>query len=76
MALKDAEFKPVDTAQIRELGVVEMRDELRRLEEAQFRLKYRAATADVTDGNPLRFRILRRNIARLKTILRETESHG
>jgi large subunit ribosomal protein L29 len=76
MALKDAETKPIDTAQIRELGVVEMRDELQRLEEAQFRLRYRAATTDVTDGNPLRFRILRRNIARLKTILREQESHG
>ncbi|KPJ90552.1 MAG: hypothetical protein AMS18_10565 [Gemmatimonas sp. SG8_17] len=69
MALKDAEQKPVDAAQIRELETAELREELARLEEAQFRLKFRSATEAV--DNPLRFRTMRRNVARIKTILRE-----
>ncbi len=71
MALKDAERKPLRAEQVRELNVDEVREELHRLEEAQFRLKFRAATEDVTDGNPLQFRVIRRNIARLQTVLRE-----
>ena len=71
MPLKDAERKRIHTEQIREMNEQEIRDELDRLQEAQFRLKFRAATEDVTDGNPLQFRILRRNIARLKTVLHE-----
>ena len=71
MPLKDAERKRIRTEQIREMNEQEIRDELDRLQEAQFRLKFRAATEDVTDGNPLQFRILRRNIARLKTVLHE-----
>lgn len=69
MALKDAEQKPVDAAQIRELETAELREELARLEEAQFRLKFRSATEAV--DNPLQFRTMRRNVARIKTILRE-----
>ncbi len=71
MALKDAERKPLRAEQVRELNLDEVRDELQRLQEAQFRLKFRAATEDVTDGNPLQFRVIRRNIARLQTVLRE-----
>lgn len=69
MALKDAEQKPVDAAQIRELETAELREELARLEEAQFRLRFRSATEAI--DNPLQFRAMRRNIARIKTILRE-----
>ena len=71
MALKDAERKPLRAEQVRELNADEVGDELQRLQEAQFRLKFRAATEDVTDGNPLQFRVIRRNIARLQTVLRE-----
>ena len=71
MALKDAERKPLRPDQVRELNREEVGDELRRLQEAQFRLKFRAATEDVTDGNPLQFRVIRRNIAKLQTVLRE-----
>jgi len=71
MALKDAERKPLHADQVRELNTEDVGDELRRLQEAQFRLKFRAATEDVTDGNPLQFRVIRRNIARLQTVLRE-----
>jgi len=71
MALKNSETKPLKPDMIRELEASEIQDELSRLEEAQFRLRFRSATEDVTDGNELQFRIIRRNIARLKTVLRE-----
>ena len=69
MALTHAEDKPLDPAQIRELETSELKEELERLKEAQFRLKFRSATETV--DNPLQFRIVRRNIARMMTILRE-----
>ena len=74
MSLKDEEKKPLDASFIRELKDEEIQGELDRLEEAQFRLKFRSATEDATGGNPLQFRILRRNIARMKTVLRERKS--
>jgi large subunit ribosomal protein L29 len=72
MALKDAETKPLDPVQIRELADAELQEELVRLEEAQFRLKFRSATEAI--DNPLQFRVIRRNIARIKTVLRERTS--
>ena len=74
MSLKDAEKKPLGMEFIRELKDEELRAELSRLEEAQFRLKFRSATEDVTGGNPLQFRTVRRNIARMKTVLSERKS--
>ncbi len=69
MALRDAESKALDPTQIRELETVELKEELGRLREAQFRLKFRSATEAI--DNPLQFRTLRRNVARIVTILRE-----
>jgi len=74
MSLKDAEKKPLGMEFIRELKGPELEAELDRLEEAQFRLKFRSATEDVTGGNPLQFRTIRRNIARMKTVLAERKS--
>ncbi len=74
MSLKDAEKKPLGMEFIRELKDAELEAELDRLEEAQFRLKFRSATEDVTGGNPLQFRTIRRNIARMKTVLAERKS--
>ncbi len=74
MSLKDAEKKPLGMEFIRELKDPELEAELNRLEEAQFRLKFRSATEDVTGGNPLQFRTIRRNIARMKTVLAERKS--
>ncbi len=74
MSLKDAEKKPLGMEFIRELKDAELQAELDRLEEAQFRLKFRSATEDVTGGNPLQFRTIRRNIARMKTVLAERKS--
>ncbi len=69
MALKDAERKPLKGGQLRDLEVRELADELDRLKEARFRLQFRAATEPI--DNPAQFRVLRRNIARIETVLRE-----
>ncbi len=69
MALKDAEIRPLEAAQLRELELGELKDEVERLKEAQFRLKFRSATETI--DNPLQFRVMRRNVARMMTILRE-----
>ncbi len=72
--LKDAHKKPVRLEMVRELNTDDLRRELQQLEEEQFRLKFRSATEDVAGDNPLQFRTMRRNIARLKTVLRERMS--
>ena len=69
MALKDAERERIETAQLRELTLEELHEELARLKEARFRLQFRSATEAI--DNPSQFRILRRNIARIETVLRE-----
>lgn len=69
MALKDVEKKPIRPAQLRELSPDDLKQELARLEEAQFRLRFRSATEAVE--NPIQFRMIRRNIARIKTVLEE-----
>jgi large subunit ribosomal protein L29 len=70
MAL-NAEKKPLDLVTLRELSEQELRTELAALREAQFRLRFRSATEDISSENPMRFRIMRRNIARIQTVLRE-----
>jgi len=70
MAL-NAEQKPVEMAALRELTDDELRTELTTLREAQFRLRFRSATEDISSENPMRFRVMRRNIARIQTVLRE-----
>ncbi|MDH3455940.1 MAG: 50S ribosomal protein L29 [Gemmatimonadota bacterium] len=72
MALKDAERKPLETSQLRDLTREELQEELMRLKEARFRLKFRSATEAIDD--PSQFRTLRRNIARIATVLRERTS--
>jgi len=69
MALKDAERIPLRAGQLRELTEEELAEELTKLKEARFRLKFRSATEAI--DNPSQFRILRRNIARIETVLRE-----
>ena len=71
MALKDAEKTRLAMGHLRELDDVELVLGLERLQDAQFRLKFRSATEDATGGNPMQFRTIRRNIARMKTVLRE-----
>ena len=55
--------------EIRELGADDIRARIAELEEERFRLRFRGATE--TLDNPLRQRSLRRDIARLQTVLAE-----
>jgi large subunit ribosomal protein L29 len=55
--------------EIREMAKDDIAARIRDLEEEQFRLKFRGATEPLED--PLRLRLIRRDIARLKTVLRE-----
>ncbi len=55
--------------EIREMANDDIAARIRELEEEQFRLKFRSATEPLED--PLRLRVIRRNLARLKTVLRE-----
>ena len=56
---------------IREMSAQEVQSRIAELEEERFRLKFRSATEPLED--PLRLRWIRKDIARLKTILRERQ---
>ncbi len=56
---------------IRELTSDEIRTRIEQLQEELFRLRFRAATMELE--NPMLLRNLRRDVARLKTVLRERE---
>jgi large subunit ribosomal protein L29 len=57
--------------EIRELSVDEIKARVAELEEERFRLRFRSATE--TLENPLRLRTIRKDIARLKTVLTEKQ---
>jgi len=61
-------MKPQD---IRELTDDEIQERVRELEEERFRLRFRSATMELE--NPMLLTEIRRDIARLKTVLRERE---
>ncbi len=54
---------------LRELSTAELEQKLAGLVDERFRLAFRRATEAIT--NPLQFRTMRRDIARIQTILRE-----
>ena len=54
---------------IRELNEAEINSRIAELEEERFRLKFRAGTETLED--PLRLRVIRKDVARLKTVLKE-----
>ena len=58
--------------EIRELTEEDILSRIAELEEERFRLRFRSATETLED--PLRFRVIRKDIARMKTILREREA--
>ena len=60
--------------EIREMSLDDLRAKIAELTEERFRLRFRSATESIE--NPMRFRAIRRDIARLNTILREKEAHG
>lgn len=56
-------------ADLRELSAEQLEARLGELKEERFRLRFRSATEAIE--NPIRFRTIRRDIARIQTILRQ-----
>jgi large subunit ribosomal protein L29 len=61
--------KELEPKDIREMADADIQTKVTELEEERFRLEFRSATETLDD--PLRLRWLRRDVARLKTVLRE-----
>ena len=64
--------KAIKAAGLREMKTEELEHKLALLREERFRLAFRRGTEAIT--NPLQFRAMRREIARVTTILRERAS--
>jgi len=60
--------------EIREMSVEDLKAKLEELTRERFNLRFRSATESIE--NPMRFRSLRRDIARMQTILQEKEANG
>jgi len=58
-------------AALRQMTVVELQEQLEKDRQEQFNLRFRAATQQL--DNPRRVREVRRNIARILTLLQERE---
>jgi large subunit ribosomal protein L29 len=61
----------VKAADVRDLSIDEIVEQIGQAEEELFRLRFRSATQELE--SPALIRSLRRDIARMKTILRERE---
>ena len=61
----------MNATEIRDMTDDEIRDRIEQLQEERFRLRFRSATQQLE--NPMLLRNLRRDISRLKTVLRERE---
>jgi large subunit ribosomal protein L29 len=57
--------------ELRQMSVEDLKSKLEELTTERFNLRFRSATESIE--NPMRFRAIRRDIARLQTILREKE---
>ena len=57
--------------ELRDMSPEELEGKLTELAQERFNLRFRSATEAIED--PMRFRALRRDIARIQTILRERE---
>jgi large subunit ribosomal protein L29 len=55
--------------ELRDMSVEDLESKLNELTEERFRLRFRSATESIE--NPMRFRAIRRDIARIRTILEE-----
>ena len=60
--------------EIREMSVEDLKTKIDELTRERFNLRFRSATESIE--NPMRFRDIRRDIARMQTILREKEANG
>ena len=61
-------------SEIREMSIEDLKAKIEELTTERFNLRFRSATESIE--NPMRFRHLRRDIARLQTILQEREGNG
>ena len=57
------------TQELRDMSLEDIQGKLAELTEEQFRLRFRSATESIE--NPMRFREVRRDLARINKILRE-----
>jgi len=57
------------TSDLRDMSAEQLQARLGELQEERFRLRFRSATESIE--NPIRFRTIRRDVARIQTILRE-----
>ncbi|MBM4188664.1 MAG: 50S ribosomal protein L29 [Gemmatimonadetes bacterium] len=64
-------MKALKGSDLAQMTVEELKLKLAAFEEEQFRLRFRSATEAIE--NPIQFRTRRRDIARLKTALRQKE---
>ena len=64
----------MQASEIRELNDQEIQDRIAELQEERFRLRLRSATQPLEQ--PMRLREVRRDIARLKTVLTERQRAG
>ena len=64
-------MKALKAADLAELSIEDLKAKLAELTEEQFRLRFRTATEAIE--NPIQFRLRRRDIARIKTVLRQRE---
>ncbi len=62
------------SAEIRDMSLEDLQGKLAELSEEQFRLRFRSATESIE--NPMQFRAIRRDIARIKTIMKERSAQG
>jgi large subunit ribosomal protein L29 len=60
--------------ELRDMSMEDLETRLGELTEERFRLRFRSATESIE--NPMRFRAIRRDIARIKTILKEKSGVG
>ena len=61
-------------SEVREKSIVELNSELAELKEELFKLRFAHATNQL--DNPMKLKGVRRDIARVKTVLRERELKG
>lgn len=64
-------MREVKAREIREMTTEELNRKLDELKEELFNLRFQKATGDI--DNPMRIRAVKRDIARVQTILRERE---
>ena len=57
-----------------QMSVEDLEQKLAEVREERFRLRFRSATESI--DNPMQFRVLRRDIARILTVLRQKRGHA